>query len=61
MSVLATFMPVTITREKAVEIADTFEIAETTGINGAGQDDQGDEYLRINFVQVLYIQYPITF
>lgn len=42
-------MPVTIARKKAIETIET-----------AGADQDG-KYLRANFIQILYIQYSITF
>ena len=41
-----------------VEIAKTIEISE---IAAAGEDSEGDKYLRINLIEILYIRYPITF
>lgn len=48
-------MPVTITREKA------FETAETIGDVEVDENGEGGECLAINLIQVLYIWYLITF
>ena len=49
---MATSIPVTITREEALEIAAITETVETAG---AGEDDKDDEYLKTNLAQVLCI------
>lgn len=55
---------VTATREKVIEtaeIADITKIVKTTKTSKIDEDDERSEYLKINFAQVLYIQYLITF
>ena len=55
VSILATSMPVTVTRE---------EIVKTTrviGANRADEDNKGGEYLETNLTQILCIWYSITF
>ena len=60
MPVLLTFTSVTGTRKEAIETAETAKVVETVGAGKDSKKSKGDEYLR-NLVQVLYIQYLITF
>lgn len=48
-------MPVTIANKEAIEIIETFKASRN------GKDDKEGEYPETNLIQVLCIQYPITF
>lgn len=56
--VLAICTPVTRTRKKAFETAETAKTAEASK---NGEENEGGENLRSNLAQILYIWYPITF
>lgn len=62
--------PVTRIWEEAVKVAETAETTktakiakavETTDAGRDGKESKGDENLRSNLAQVLYIQYSVTF
>ena len=58
--VLITYTSVIATRKEVVEITKTAETVETTRTEENGEENKGGRYPE-NLIQVLCIQYPITF